>query len=251
MSKERLADTEIVSEWLGKNDIQAVLWDLDGTSIKTGKVFTDAMDEYIAFVSKKVTSIPPETMKADIEHIDREAYKTFAVSSKRWTVVVEKAAELYGKEYLPALSEGLPIFMNIYKTIPEPFPLAIETMETFRSATKKMALVTHAEEGWSNIKIDGLNIRRLFDYINIVDATKHKGPDAWQKALDFFEVKAENALVIGDSLSGDIGAAHKIGVKNKIYIPSTWVVYNTGEIPEGTTTIHGIDKIVGELAGQI
>lgn len=251
MSAERPNGTEIVKDWLSRNNIKAVLWDLDGTSLKTGEVFTKAMDKYVDFVTSKIPSIDPQELKSNLEHLDREAYKAYAVSSKRYSTVVDDVLKIYGTESAQIFNEGLPIFMEIYKTIPEPYPYAIETMEEFRNATSNMALVTHAEEEWSNIKIDGLNIRRLFDYINIVDATKHKGPDAWQKALDFFDIDPQSALVIGDSLSGDINAADKIGVKHKIYIPSTWVVYSTGDIPEGTITVNQIDNIVDTLASQI
>lgn len=243
--------SERLKEWLNNHKINVVLFDLDDTLIITRDIFQKQMRRFIEFASALLPDCDATDLWSNLEQINDNAFKTFAVTPKRWAVVVERMSELYGSRSREVFRQGLPILMEIYKILPKFHEGALPALEQFSSTGIAMGLVTHANEDWTNFKLEGLNLRHYFRHILIVDQDKHKGLEDWQKAIELFEAKPENALVIGDSLPGDIRAAASIGVKHLLWIPSQWRMYNFGEIPEGTIKIEGIGKIVETLINQI
>lgn len=129
---------------------------------------------------------------------------------------------------------------------PSYFPGTISTLETFKATDRPRGLLTHAEEKWTNIKLVGLNLTGYFDKVKCVRVDKFKGPEDWLAAIQDFEVPPENVLAVGDSIKGDILAAHAVGVRYKVLIPTPWSVYNIGHenLPEGTIKVENIGQVV-------
>lgn len=151
----------------------------------------------------------------------------------------------------PIFANHVDILLDIYNKAPNLINGAIETLEAFTEIEKAMGLVTHAEELWTNVKIDSHNLRKYFAHIEIVDETRHKGPQDWKKAADNLGLPPEQILTVGDNLEGDINSSFRIGVKHGVWIKPKWSVYSEGKIPKGVIQVDSIGQVVDTLVGQL
>ena len=125
----------------------------------------------------------------------------------------------------------------------------METLETFSKSTVRLGLVTHANQEWTNFKLNGLNLRRFFEQVHIVHEDNHKTPEEWRAAIDHFGVEPYKAMVVGDNVKGDIQAAREIGVEKLVWIDHGrgWSLYRLGDVPEGTITVNGVNELIDAL----
>lgn len=244
--KERGQD-RFLGDFLISHNIDLVLFDLDGTVLDTGPVFQQQMQAYVDFVVKKVPQLATDHVGQNLRGLNTELYKTQSVSSQRWVSVAEKLGHIYGPPAKQAFIEGLPLLMQIYTTSPPPFPGAIDTLKAFQNTIVKTGLVTHAEENWTHIKIWDNHLENYFDDIRIVSEHDFKGPEHWQASVTYFGTTPKRTMVIGDNLAGDIIAAHKIGVKYKVWLPNSWSVYSEGDEPKGTIPVKSITEVIPTL----
>lgn len=238
---------DLLESWLRFRDIKLVLWDLDDTILNTVVEFTGQMDKYIDSINSQLPQHSKDDLWQLLRKTNNEAYKTSAVSPKRWIEVAKNMAKSLNVDE-DVLNKGLPILMEIYETAPEFLEGSEDALKTFKKMGLPMGLVTHATEEWTKIKIEERGLQKYFDEIHIVNETKFKEAEDWKKAIDSFGVDPKNVLVLGDNLTGDICAVHSIGVGKIVYFPGLWSVYSSGEIPQGTIVIEkGIKALIDTL----
>lgn len=258
MMKERIspyraqetAEVSRLAEWFDKHGIKAVLFDLDDTILDTYALHKEKEDAYLAYVASRLPQIPKEAIAGKLQALDREAFGSHSVSRERLHAVVAHLAEAYGLESASIFYDGKPIIMSTYETAPEFLPGAMITLQTFRQAAEKLGVVTHADEAWTNLKLDQRDIRKYFDTVMTADPFKYKGPEDWKRAIDALGVRPEHVLVIGDNLNGDVRAAQSVGVKYAVWIPSPWTIYNEGEVPEDVIRANQLSSVIPTLLNQ-
>jgi len=236
----------VLRERLNEWGISVAEFDFDDTLIKTEVLFTTQMRSFVAQTVGKLGGPDVDEVWRRLEEVNNQAFRELAVNPKRWETVVQRMEEAF-PEGRGVFVEALPTLMRIYKIIPELHDRAVETVGAFREAGVGIGMVTHANREWTDFKLDGLDLRNYFDRIHVVDENKHKGPEDWAEAIAEFGVSPEQAIVVGDSLPGDIRASAAIGVKHRVWVPSKWVMYNSGEVPEGTIKVEGIGKVPAVL----
>ncbi len=127
---------------------------------------------------------------------------------------------------------------------------AIEALSAFQATGRDLGIVTHANRPWTDFKLQATGIGPFFgEKVSVVDEDRHKGPEDWEQGVAMFPgVRPDQVIVFGDSLPGDIRASASIGVKRRVWVPSSWVMYNSGEVPEGTIRVDGgIGRVVEAL----
>jgi len=91
----------------------------------------------------------------------------------------------------------------------------VEEMFTqLQKAGKHLAVATSKPLKFTNIMIDGLNLRHYFEYVagSTSDASKESKADVIQLCLDYFDIKDKSkVLMVGDRLY-DIEGAHICGI---------------------------------------
>ncbi len=233
-----------VKEKLNKLGIEAVLFDLDDTLIYTSEIFLRNMVQYSRVVSEKI-GVPEEEMMTALKAINDEEYKTMGVNPKRWEAVVEKLAERFGHGKEEILN-NLVILMNIYSEEPR-LRTGVRTMlEILKESGVKLALVTHANVDWTEYKLSRLVLWDYFDQVVVVDENGHKKSEDWKRGMDGMGVEPEKCLVVGDNLGGDILPGDELGARTA-YLPSPWLVYRQGEVPERTVVINEIFELLAAL----
>lgn len=250
MAREFESQGNLLKKWLESRGIALVLWDCDGTILDTAPEFYTRMNRFVDYLNSRLPQYSRESLYELLEKFDDEAYKTLSVSPQRWAKVAQDMAGVLAVEE-NLLTDGLPILMEIYLTVPQFYEGAKDALTTFRETGLPMGLVTHSTQVWAQDKIDQRGLIEFFDKVFIVKETEFKGPEHWLEAINAFNARPESTMIIGDNLAGDIRAAHSLGVKTKVYFPGKWVVYNSGEIPEGTLVVErGVKDLINLLVSM-
>ena len=169
--------------------VKAVIFDLDDTLIDMFAWEQIHEREFLGYVGQRLPEISPAELKDSFDRANHEAYVTHSVHRDRWYEVFRKLSAQYGEDSGRTFTMALPILMHVYEDVPPMLPGARATIDMFRTAVEKLGLVTHAEEVFTNLKLDTHNIRSYFDVIQIADAHGKKTSNDWQAAVDALGVK--------------------------------------------------------------
>lgn len=214
MFKERENnDVNLLKEALGKREISWILTDGDGTIFDTVYVFRKHMGEYASFIAGCVNQ--PQSLVYDflteaLSHLRAEfsvhpsvMYEAARITAKRFAVEQIKA-----EPYLDKL-------LTVYQIAPPLFDGAYEAIQKFRSTGIPIALVTHADQKWTDNKCALNGLHDAFAAKFCFPSYGIKGEDEWRHTLTYLNVDARKVIVIGDSWSSDIRPALANGVPSK------------------------------------
>ncbi len=245
--KEILRDPihQEVKEKLDRLGVKAVLFDLDDTLIYTQEIFNQYMEEYSAVVAEQVGRQFSEVMD-HLKEINIEEYKKMGVNPARWAAVLERLAGHF-PGYEQEVVGNLDILMKIYTKVPREREGARVVLGILKELGVKMILVTHANVDWTHFKLDSLGLWDYFDQVHVVNENGHKKKDDWNKAVDDIEELAENCLIVGDSLNGDVCPGDDLGARTMWICGSTWDVFRQGKVPERTVPIEGVRDMFAAL----
>jgi len=254
LSPER-TKIEKLSEWLKARQIELVLFDLDDTLIDTHRVFEDQENKFLAHIQGQFPFFDFQDLSENLNRLHEKYFASHSVNPVKSHLIVGELAEVYqerlGSEAGRVFQQGLPLLLEVYRTVPAFHPGAEETLAIFKATGVDRGFVTHGNLTWTNLKIRGLDLARFFQHFWIADEDEFKGPQDWLIAINWlFGKKPENTLVVGDNVKGDIQAAHLVGVRHKVLIPGCWNVYTSGEIPEGTIKVPSINQLISALIHQ-
>lgn len=245
-SKEKL------KKFFCDNEIEVILFDLDDTLIDTNTVFYKRIHEVLDHLSSKL-SLNLEALSKKFESELVKAHYIVAVNpQKLWPRIFNNCQREF--EWDKEISkEALDMLMELYSVLPEILPGVISTLEVLKENKRYLGLVTHASEGWTNFKLEGLDLSRFFQHVELFDINIHKNVEVWKSAIEAFKVLPKNTLVVGDSVKGDIQAAHEAGVRNLVWVnrKEGWDVYKEGELPEGTIEISGTHELLRKLCESV
>ncbi|MCA9389832.1 HAD family hydrolase [candidate division WWE3 bacterium] len=235
----------LFKQWLKQHGISLVLFDFDDTLIKTHDVFSTQIQLVYDYL-EQILKIERDEIDQAFQQFNREAFEKHSVIPfDRWQYVILQLQEKY--QFSDEVRDHcLGLLMEIYDILPEIFDGVIELLAGLKAESIPVALITHANEKWTNNKLDGLHLRRFFDAIHIVDERGKKTADSWRQAIAEHGVEPQQVLGIGDNVKGDIIAARQAGVQKLVWFNRGigWSVYLEGELPEGVIEINAIDALI-------
>lgn len=228
-----------------KPSIKLALFDLDNTLIDTHGVFLAKKNELLNFWSNYFPQETVKDMATDWDNLLVDAFHLYNVNPKKlWPFVIEGLNKKH-KNFSSYKDESFKILWSIYTTLPPEFPGARKLLSHIQEQSIPMGLVTHAEKDWTDFKLDKHDIRKYFQEIIICDVTKPKTSANWITAINAFNIKPEETVILGDNIKGDILSGQEIGVKHLVWVNVTagWKVYKTGHLPEGVVEVRKLDEI--------
>jgi putative hydrolase of the HAD superfamily len=106
------------------------------------------------------------------------------------------------------------IYEEVKLNSTEAYPGVRETLEELKGRGLKLAVVTDACDGNATARLRKANLLHLFDVVVSAEMTGRKKHHlgSIQLALDRLEVKAEEAMLVGDSLRRDIEAGKTLNL---------------------------------------
>jgi putative hydrolase of the HAD superfamily len=106
------------------------------------------------------------------------------------------------------------IYEEVKLNSTEAYPGVRETLEELKGRGLKLAVVTDACDGNATARLRKANLLHLFDVVVSAEMTGRKkpNPDSIKFALDRLEVKAEEVILVGDSIRRDIEAGKTLNL---------------------------------------
>jgi HAD superfamily hydrolase (TIGR01509 family) len=175
-----------------------ITFDLDGTTVKSEKVWDSAFKEVakLLSVSPITTGICGNTVADRWQHILKD-------SVIETTQSVNELVDLTEKEYVKNIDQ-LELTDGFW-----PFVAELKL-----SKNLNLALVTNTSRMITDQVISHFDLKKVFDFVICGDEVKNPkpNPEIYKKVLTHFKVHSKEVLAFEDSLTGCISAA-KAGIK--------------------------------------
>lgn len=232
-----------IRSWLWRRGVEDILLDFDDTLIDTVTVFRMQIEKYLDLVAPSVSGVSREFLGKRLREVNNELFFVHAVNPNRWEkVALRLERELGGG----AWEANLDVLQEVYRIPPIPYPEAEAVLETLFPCAR-LTLVTHANEAWTDFKLDSLGWRHFFEgRVGIVSQDGYKTGRAWEKAISPFGILPGNSLAAGDNIKGDLIATREIGVGYQFWLDrkKNWTLYREGELPLGTVRVDDLNGMI-------
>jgi putative hydrolase of the HAD superfamily len=189
--------------------VKVVIFDLDNTLTDFMRMKENAVDAAVEAMVDAGLRFPPERIKNKIYQVYEEKgiefQNVFDVALKELLGEVDfkvQAAGIVG--YRRAKEASLVLYPHVKITL-------IELMK--RSI--RMAVVSDAPRMEAWLRLCYLQLHHMFDFVSTFEDTGERKPSPvpFQRALDFFKVEPDEAIMVGDWPERDITGAAKLGIR--------------------------------------
>jgi putative hydrolase of the HAD superfamily len=188
-------------------DVQAVLFDLDGTLLDRRRSFERFVRDQWTRLAHALQSVDPEQYAQILIELDGDGY------APRKELFTGMAARF---QLPPDLAETL---LNDYRAgFPGAcvlFPDAVQTLSSLRASGLKLGLITNGSVRMQSGKLDCLALRPMFDTVLISDEEGISKPDPgiFRRALERLNTNAAQAVFVGDHPDIDVAGARAAGMR--------------------------------------
>lgn len=181
-------------------NIQLILWDLDGTLIDSENLHFDA-----AMQAFKELSIPLVTTTLGAGVDNRRGFEILTglkLNNAQNLAIYQKWEQLTLSLTIDGINESMAI------------PQSIELVKYFHKHNIQQAIVSNSNKVVIEKAVKTLSIAqyidRLFSIEDVINPKPH--PEPYQNAIKYYNVNPQNIIVFEDSLTG-INSANDAGVK--------------------------------------
>lgn len=214
--------------------VKFVLFDMDRTLVDTATYFDEEMTNAILNIVAKIH--PDFPLKKQIKvtgeiiKLANEIYRRDKMPTLVDTLSLDAIEQYFKKKKIKInkseISKSLKsLYKEFYITSPLTFPYTVKTLHKFNRLGIKMGVYSHAQKGWTKVKI--AKIKK--EYLNrfqmtlklpffTTKITDSKDKQGWIDAGNHFKIDFKNTLVVGDSLSSDIYPAIQAGYGYVLYL---------------------------------
>ena len=211
--------------------IKLIIYDLDDTLYDcSGKITYSALKRAAGVISKQVGKSQKFILTEIFALYDLHGPKTkvFNLLAKKYNIknpkqFVELAMASYNAPFIPPI---------------KPFPFAKNTLKTLKKKGIKTVLVSYGNKKRQEKKIHSLKLEKVFDKIFI---SSDESKSIFKNILFDFNVRASEALVIGDKIFSEIACANRLGITSVQYVHGKYKsIYpkNKFEVPDHRINSH-------------
>lgn len=254
----------LLAEFLCKQEIYCIGWDVDGTLVNTTAIYERAMDEassQILFNThlrslKENQLLRVRRLREDMRTVINGTRKEFGTHPRIMAWAVHIAAR--SQAILPGSDRYLKARQEIDKIhnglCPDPYPGAVETVKAFEQTGVSQIIATHAGRDWTERKIKHMGLNpNTFDQIICMDVTRPK-EEQWQESLmpeaNHRHIDPQHLLFIGDNPKADIQGTRQLGAKC-VFINHRQQQYPEFEADPDIWVVTRISEIIPTLTNSI
>ncbi|WP_273853765.1 HAD family hydrolase [Guptibacillus spartinae] len=189
-----------------KKMIKGILFDLDETLLnRKASVEAFIHDQYKRY-KPYMAGVEAETYCARFIELDNNGYT--------WK---DRVYERIVEEYQLLLSsvELLHDYLLHFKQHCQPFTGMLEMLEALKARGYQLGMITNGRTAFQLSNIRALGIEEYFDIIVISEEEEVKKPEStiFQRALERMNIKAHEAIFVGDHLINDVKGAKDVGMR--------------------------------------
>ena len=189
--------------------IKAVIFDLDNTLTDFVRMKENAVVAAVDAMVDAGLRFPPEKIKEKI----MEVYEAKGIEFQNVFDVAIK--ELLGEVDFKALAAGIVAYRRAREASLVLYPHVRVTLIELMKRGIRLAVVSDAprQEAW--LRLCYLQLHHIFDFVSTFEDTGERKPSPvpFQRALDYFGVEPDEAVMVGDWPERDITGAAKLGIK--------------------------------------
>ncbi|HEX9614428.1 MAG TPA: TIGR02253 family HAD-type hydrolase [Bacteroidota bacterium] len=189
--------------------IKAVVFDLDNTLVDFMGMKRRAVDAAIAAMQDAGLDLPTDEIRARIDEI----YKQKGIEFQ--SVFDELLYDVFSKIDFKILSSGVVAYRRAREAALVPYPHVTMTLMELMKMQLRLGVVSDApaKEAW--LRLSYLNLHHIFDAVVTFDGTGERkpAPGPFKKVLRKLDVKAQEALMVGDWAERDVVGAKQVGMK--------------------------------------
>jgi HAD superfamily hydrolase (TIGR02253 family) len=188
--------------------IKAVIFDLDNTLTDFMRMKENAVDAAVDGMVDAGLRFAPDRIKEKI-------YEIYEDKGIEFQNVFDVAlAELLGEVDFKVQAAGIVAYRRAREASLVLYPHVKVTLIELMKRGIRLAVVSDAprQEAW--LRLCYLQLHHMFDFVLTFDDTGERKPSPvpFQRALDFFGVRPEEAMMVGDWPERDITGASKLGM---------------------------------------
>ncbi len=182
--------------------MKGIIFDLDNTLVDFVEAKINACDDVVGFLDR-------DDGQELLHHFFKGPYD---VEDPKNIGEYLKDRGLYTDEVLETCSD---IYISTKIDSIYAYPGVVDTLSKLRDHDYKLALVTDALADDARERLNKAEISECFDVIVTFDVTGKKKPHLgpYKRCLEDMGLKAEDVLLVGDSLHRDIEPGKKLGMK--------------------------------------
>lgn len=186
--------------------IKGILFDLDGTLLNREESVRSFIQDQYKRYKPYLGGVTEETYCSRFIELDNNGYT--------WKDrVYEKLVEEY---QLPVTSvELLDDYLLHFRKHCKSFAGMLEMLEALKARGYQLGMITNGRTSFQLSNIRALGIEAYFDTIVISEEEEVKKPEStiFQRALERMDIKAHEAIFVGDHLINDVKGAKDIGMR--------------------------------------
>ncbi|MGA2624602.1 MAG: HAD-IA family hydrolase [Bacteroidota bacterium] len=189
--------------------VKAVVFDLDNTLVDFMAMKRQAIDAAIHAMIDAGLGLSSDEVRTRIDAIYKERGIEFQ------SVFDQLLYDVFNKVDYKILSAGIIAYRRAREAALVPYPHVYMTLMELLKRGLKLAVVSDApaREAW--LRLCYLNFHHIFHSVVTFDDTGERKPlpGPFLKALESLQVRAEEALMVGDWAERDMIGAAKLGMK--------------------------------------
>jgi len=189
--------------------IKAVVFDLDNTLVDFMAMKAQAIEAAIHAMRDAGLRLPAEEIRKRIDAIYAERGIEFQ------SVFDQLLYDEFSKVDYKILASGIIAYRRAREAALVLYPHVTLTLVELMKMNLKLAVVSDAPSREAWLRLCYLNLHHLFDAVVTFDDTKMRKPnrEPFVEALKRLDVRADEALMIGDWAERDVVGAAQVGMK--------------------------------------
>ena len=232
-----------LKDFIEKNDIHGVGFDLDSTLLDTTRYYDLAfIMTGMAVAEMTKSSVPNEEIAIEIRNTAREIFvengnKPIPLTELCHMAISRYRSEEFAIEADSVVNEVLSFF---YVESPELYPKTEEVLKYLKSFNLPVIVHSHSQQEWMDVKMSMIKDKTGIEFPYLAtDISMEKDSESWKRAASLLNLDVSEMLIVGDSLKSDIIPALEAGCKHVV-----WLNHFGKELPEELKgRVHVITKI--------